>query len=187
MRVKTACLITFLVLFSPPLFSQVIPLYDQSTPASVVIQNELIAFDLVIRPYNFDDDVRHRLLVSVSLDEDHGSEIGLGTTIDDIPYFTTGRTIMLSDDNALFVAPLAHIALRHDPQSSSRQELQFLREVDEQHILARWVVAGVTDGSTRVPFEESDIEGVTVVFLYDYNLNGLVDEVELERVRLVFP
>lgn len=53
--------------------------------------------------------------------------------------------------------------------------------------MARWVVAGVTDGRTRVPFLESEVDAVTVAFLYDYNLNGVVDEFELERIRMLLP
>ena len=182
---KPICFLASLFLASIPLSAQIIPLYGEATPQTVTIEDELIAFDLVMMPYDFGEEVRHRLLVSVSLDEDHGSEIELGTAIDDIPYFATGRTVMLSGDNAFFVAPLAHIALRYDPESRSRQELQFLRQHDDQHIVARWVVAGVTDGRTRVPFLESEVDAVTVAFLYDYNLNGIVDGFELERIRLL--
>jgi hypothetical protein len=187
MKRKPICLLASLFLVSVSLSAQIIPLYGEATPQTVTIEDERIAFDLVMLPYDFGEEVRHRLLVSVSLDEDHGSEIELGTAIDDIPYFATGRTVMLSDDNAFFLAPLAHIALRYDPESTSRQELQFLRQHDDQHIVARWVVAGITDGRTRVPFLESEVEAVTVAFLYDYNLNGVVDEFELERIRLLLP
>lgn len=187
MKRKPICFLASLFLVSVPLSGQIIPLYDEATPEVVTIEDELIAFDLVMLPYDFGEEVRHRLIVSVALEEDHGSEIELGTAIDDIPYFATGRTVMLSDDNALFVAPLAHIALRHDPESTSRQELQFLRQLDEQHFVARWVVAGITDGRTRVPFLEAEVDAVTVAFLYDYNLNGVVDELELERIRLQLP
>lgn len=130
MKRDPICFPASLLLASIPLSAQIIPLYGEATPQTVTIEDEVIAFVLVMLPYDFGEEVRNRLLVSVSLDEDHGSEIELGTAIDDIPYFATGRTVMLSDDNAFFVAPLAHIALRYNPESTSRQELQFLRQHD---------------------------------------------------------
>ena len=165
-----------------------IEIFTADDDKTVSISEGPLEFDMVIQPYVWDDfPDQHELRVSVAESPDHGADIEIGQSINDIPYFADGRTVMVGNTASLFVARLAHIALRYDLESSSRsrRSMELLEETDGG-LRVRWTPLNITVARDEFDFGDTEFEGLTLVFLYDRNLNDTVDEGEIDRVRVEF-
>lgn len=165
-----------------------VELFESDEMRSVSVQEGPLLFEMLIQPFVWDDfPDQHELRVSVAESPDHGTEIEYGQAVNDIPYFANGRTVIMENPATLFVARLAHIAIRYDLESRSvfRRSSELLEQTDAG-LRIRWNPTSVTVARDEFTFADAPFETLTVVFFYDRNLDDVVDPGEIDRVRVEF-